>query len=155
VVAVKQQRFVVGVDGSAGGRAALRWAVAQAAEHDGDSIHAIAAWHQQPATPGAAVRPHETQKSLLTEMLIEEIDALPANKRERVEITTAVTEGAAGNVLAEASRDADVLVLGTHGHGKAWHRMFGWTSDQCVRKVTCPVVIVPIAPDLDEMDESA
>jgi nucleotide-binding universal stress UspA family protein len=147
VVAVKQQRLVVGFDGSPGGRAALRWAVAQAAEREGDSIHAIAAWRQQPATPSPAVRPIETQKNRLSEMLTEEIGALPADERSRVKITTAVTEGAAGDVLADASRDADLLVLGTHGHGKAWHMMFGWTSDQCVRKVRCPVVIVPIPPD--------
>ena len=53
---MKQQRLVVGMDGSKGARAALRWAVASTADQGGDSIRAIATWQRQPA--GASPSKH-------------------------------------------------------------------------------------------------
>jgi nucleotide-binding universal stress UspA family protein len=140
---MKQQRFVVGVDGSASGRAALRWASAHAAEHDGDTVHAITAWRPDASPTTSSARPAKAQKTKLEAMLAAEIAALPEDERSRVEITTEVAQGAPGEVLVDACIDADMLVLGTHGHGKTWHMMFGWTSEECVRKVSCPVVIIP------------
>jgi nucleotide-binding universal stress UspA family protein len=137
---VKNQRFVVGVDGSAAGRAALRWAVAQAADHDGGSIHVVAAWRREAPSPGASKA--ASPKDRLTEMLAAEVAAIGVDGHAGTEISTAVVEGSPADVLAEASRDADMLVLGKHGHGKAWHMLVGWTSEECARRVDCPVVIV-------------
>jgi len=137
---VKHQRLVVGVDGSKAARAALRWAVAST-DGDGDSIHAIAAWQRgQPA--GRSSESNEPPQKRLAAMLASEIAAIPADDRSRVTITTSVSEGDAGDVLAEAALEADLLVLGRQGHGKAWYMLFGSTSAEVARKVDCPVVIV-------------
>ncbi len=138
---MKHQRLVVGMDGSKGARAALRWAVASTADQDGDSVHAIAAWDRLSAAASAS-KHDDAPKDRLAEMLAAEIEAIPADQRSHVKITTAVSEGSPGDVLAEACQDADLLVLGRKGHGKAWYMLFGSMSEECVRKVDCPVVIV-------------
>ena len=138
------QRYVVGMDGSAGARAALRWAVTQAAGHDGDSIHAIAAWRRDPSSGGSSSA--KTHKQRLNTMLATEVDALPADERSHTTISTEVAEGPTEEILVEACEDNDILVLGRHGHGKAWHILMGWTTEACVRKVACPVVIIPPEP---------
>jgi nucleotide-binding universal stress UspA family protein len=131
---VNHKRLVVGVNGSKSSRAALRWAVANATDGDGDSIVAIAAWERSGN--------NATSKSKVKEMLAAEIEAIPADERSKVTITTEVSEGTPEEVLVEACEDADMLVLGRQGHGKAWTMMFGSTSAECIRKVECPVVIV-------------
>ncbi len=136
----KAQRFVVGMDGSAGARAALLWAAEQASENEEHSIVAVAAWRREsPPSGGPATG---KPKDKLKEMLATEIAKIP-DERVRTSVTTAVVEGSPADVLVEASEEADVLVLGRHGHGKAWHMVVGWTSEECARKVNCPVVIVP------------
>jgi nucleotide-binding universal stress UspA family protein len=53
-------------------------------------------------------------------------------------------EGRAGDVLSTVARDADILVLGSHGHSRVWHTVLGSVSEECVRKAACPVVVVPV-----------
>jgi nucleotide-binding universal stress UspA family protein len=133
---VDHKRLVVGVNGSKSARAALHWAVASASEGEDVSVHAVAAWE--------ATQPNKS-RSKVAEMLAREIGVLPETDRARVDITTEVTQGLPSEVLSEASQDADMLVLGRQGHGKAWYMMFGSTSEECARKADCPVVIVPLS----------
>lgn len=47
-------------------------------------------------------------------------------------------------VLGEASRiDADLIVLGSHGHGALYRSLVGSVSEGVLRGATCPVLIVP------------
>jgi nucleotide-binding universal stress UspA family protein len=143
---VKQQRLVVGVDGSKGARAALRWAVASAADQDGDSILAVAAWQREPTAGTSSHGKKNERAEKVAAMLAAEVAAIPADQVSGTKITTSVSEGQPGDVLADACQDADLLVLGRQGHGKAWQMIFGSTSEECVRKVDCPVVIVTPPP---------
>jgi len=62
-----------------------------------------------------------------------------------LEVSTIVFHGRPVDVIVrEAERlDPELVVLGSHGHG-AWHRFLGGSVRQGVlRKVTCPVLIVP------------
>jgi nucleotide-binding universal stress UspA family protein len=56
---------------------------------------------------------------------------------------------AVDKILDTASRiHADVIVLGTHGHGRLFHTMFGSVRESLLRDAPCPVVVVPShAPD--------
>jgi nucleotide-binding universal stress UspA family protein len=139
---VSTQRIVVGVDGTPAARAALRWAVDEATRRD-RSVHAVAAWRAD-RVMGAAAGPM-SEYHRLGAMLDAEIAALPPAERADVEITTIVLEGPAADVLADQCGGADMLVLGSRRHSLVWHMVYGWTSERCVRKVGCPVVIVPVA----------
>jgi nucleotide-binding universal stress UspA family protein len=45
--------------------------------------------------------------------------------------------------LIEASRDANLLVVGSSGGGGFARLMMGSVSDQVMRRAYCPVVVVP------------
>jgi nucleotide-binding universal stress UspA family protein len=53
-----------------------------------------------------------------------------------------VVEGNAARVLLDATREADLLVLGTRGYGGFTEALLGSVSQHCVHRATCPVVIV-------------
>ncbi|MFC7481649.1 universal stress protein [Luedemannella flava] len=53
-------------------------------------------------------------------------------------------EGRPARVLTKAAADADLLVVGSHGHNRLFRAVLGSVSEECVRAATCPVVVVPI-----------
>jgi nucleotide-binding universal stress UspA family protein len=55
-----------------------------------------------------------------------------------------VVFGTATEVLLDSARDADLLVLGSHGHGRVFHAVLGSVAEACVRGGVCPVVVVPV-----------
>jgi nucleotide-binding universal stress UspA family protein len=140
-------RIVVGVDGSEGGRRALRWAIREAAARGG-TVQAVIAWRLDlyDLPPYAAVHPDdERQRCEL--VLSHEIESVPAFERAEVSVAATVAEGRAPDVLSAAARSADLLVLGSHGHGRMRHTVLGSVSEECVRKATCPVVVIPVDQD--------
>jgi nucleotide-binding universal stress UspA family protein len=65
-------------------------------------------------------------------------------RRDRVNVTT---RSIAGNIpriiLNEAERiNADLIVLGSHGHGNLYHALLGGVGQKVKRKATCPVMLV-------------
>lgn len=51
-------------------------------------------------------------------------------------------EGPPAKALLEASKDADLLVVGSRGHGGVSGFLLGSVSQQCARHANCPVAIV-------------
>lgn len=141
-----QRVIVVGVDGTEGSRLALRWALQEAA-YRGDTVHTVATWHWEGfdesalETSGPQVA-HDISQTRLDEevakTLAEWTDAPPP-------VTSEVVEGAPAEVLVAASADADMLVLGSHGHSKLRHRAVGSTSAHIIENARCPVVVVPLS----------
>ena len=62
---------------------------------------------------------------------------------EGVSVTPIVQQGPPAQVLINAAADADLLVVGSRGHGGFTGLMLGSVSQQCAQGSTCPVVIVP------------
>ncbi|MFC5905868.1 universal stress protein [Streptacidiphilus monticola] len=140
----KQQtsRIVVGVDGSASAQDALRWALAQA-RLSGATVDAVASW-EQPIAYGVGYYvplPEGELAAVTAKMLAERVqqaqdDALP------VEVHQQVVEGHPARVLIEAARGADLLVLGSRGHGGFAGALLGSVGQHCAQHAPCPVVIV-------------
>jgi len=135
-------RIVVGVDGSDGGRRALRWAIQEAAARGG-TVQAINAWRWDSfdLPPHAATHPDQ-ERVRAEETLVREIESI--GDRACVSIASEAVEGRAADVLTAAARDADLLALGSHGHSWARHAVLGSVSEECVRKATCPIVVLPV-----------
>ncbi len=62
-----------------------------------------------------------------------------------IDAKTLVVQGAAVEViLDEASKlKADLIVVGSHGHGAVYHLLVGSVSEGVLHRSTCPVLIVP------------
>jgi nucleotide-binding universal stress UspA family protein len=71
-----------------------------------------------------------------------------------VTIASEPTEGAPVRVLTRAAEQADLLVLGSHGHGRVFHAVVGSVADECIRAAACPVLIVPV-PHAERVGASA
>lgn len=136
--------IIVGVDGSEGGRLALRWAL-QEARYRGSTVTAIATWHWEAfdesllQTTGPQVAHDHTAAQLESD-----IEAVIADCPENPPVIREVVEGWPAEVLPEAAERAELLVLGSHGHSRLRHAALGSVSEACVQRAACPVVIVPL-----------
>jgi nucleotide-binding universal stress UspA family protein len=81
--------------------------------------------------------PEADARSLLEEM-VSKVQASHPN----VDIRTTVIEGHPAPVLIEASRSAELLVVGSRGHGEFTGMLLGSVSEHCVTNAHCPVVVV-------------
>jgi nucleotide-binding universal stress UspA family protein len=140
--------IVVGVDGSERGQAALRFALDEARVR-GARVRAICAWEVVPTADvpfgsGLAVADLADERALAergAQALLEQLDDQTGSAG--VEVAGEVLEGPAGAVLVDASRDADLLVVGSRGHGAVMGLLLGSVSQHCVQHAHCPVVVVP------------
>jgi nucleotide-binding universal stress UspA family protein len=141
-------RIVVGVDGSALAEAALRWAIDQAGL-TGASVEAVMAW-KHPAAGGGfmagsmagSVAIYEADFASLAEKAMAETISKVADVASTVPLRSAVVAGEAAEVLLDAARDADLLVIGSDGHGEFVGGMLGSVSQHCVHHSRCPVVVI-------------
>ncbi|MBP0448395.1 universal stress protein [Kitasatospora sp. RG8] len=133
-------RIVVGIDGSAPSKAALRWAVGQAGL-TGARVHAVAAW-EYPSLYGwfAPMTDDGFERSALR-TLTAEVNEVVGRDRP-VEIRESLVLGHAAEVPLGAAEGADLLVLGSRGRGSFTRTLLGSVSARCAVHGVCPVVIV-------------
>jgi nucleotide-binding universal stress UspA family protein len=142
--------IVVGVDGSDASRAALAWALAEARLR-GSAVRAVHAW-QIPAmgsgeAPWAMIPPGsyvdvaaDDIEKAAHEALDREIDDANA---VGVTVERYVEEGPPADVIVEASKDAELIVVGTRGRGAIATLVLGSTSQHVIHHAERPVVVVP------------
>ena len=138
--------IVVGVDGSDRSRAALLWAYNEAAHHAA-AITVVSTWHLPalPMTPPYGSAPPEgyvgqPQRDALDmlEKFVAELDA----RTPAVDVRTLVERGNPAEVLIERSKEADLVVVGSRGHGGFAGMLLGSVSQHLVAHSDCPVVVV-------------
>ncbi|RZU54599.1 nucleotide-binding universal stress UspA family protein [Krasilnikovia cinnamomea] len=136
--------IVVGVDGSVGSRRALEWAAREAAARGG-AVQAVIAWSWDGIEygPMTATGPEE-EAQRAAELLDREVKALADRRGTAQPVAAEVIEGRPADVLSAAASAADLLVLGSHGHSRVRHTVLGSVSEECIRKATCPVVVIPV-----------
>jgi nucleotide-binding universal stress UspA family protein len=134
-------QIVVGVDGSVPSMAALRWALRQA-HLTGAVVEAVTAW-EFPVVYGypAPVLDGVNFEELATNVVKDAIaEATPHAEVGRVYYK--VVEGNAASALLKESAGADLLVVGSRGHGGFAEALLGSTGQHCVHHATCPVVVI-------------
>jgi nucleotide-binding universal stress UspA family protein len=138
-------RIVVGVDDSPSSRAALRWAVRQAVLTHG-TVEAIMAWQIPMVAQGYTWAPiyvdeasgfEEDARKALDAVIGEEVE--PAD-RQRVSVR--VVRGHPAEVLVDAAAKADLLVIGSRGHGTFADAVLGSVGRYCAHHAPCPVLIM-------------
>jgi nucleotide-binding universal stress UspA family protein len=141
------KRIVVGVDGSAGAAAALRFALDEARLR-GSSLRVVSAWHIPAGAyeSGYVTVPVDRTeferygRSVLDQSLV---DAGLDGDGAGVEVTKVLREGHAADVLVAEAKDADLLVVGSRGLGGFRGLLLGSVDHHCAHYAGCPVVIVP------------
>jgi nucleotide-binding universal stress UspA family protein len=135
-------RIVVGVDGSDSSQEALKWAARQALL-TGAVVEAVTAW-QMPTSYGypLAVAPLSTPSEIAQRILNNALDQAAQPPGAQAEMIAKVVEGNAAQVLIDEARGADLLVVGSRGHGGFAEALLGSTGQHCVHHATCPVVVV-------------
>ena len=137
-------RVVVGVDGSPGSRAALRWAL-RYVEKCGGRVTAVMAWRQPLLTESAPVLPavpDEASKALAERELRKTVDETKSLLATSVAVVCDSVRGHAARALLDSARSADLLVVGSRGHGGFVGALLGSVSQHCVSHANCPVVVV-------------
>jgi len=137
-----EHRIVVGVDGSDPSKAALAWAIRQGTL-TGATVEAVIAW-ELPVNYGtpAPLMPPRTDVEEAAREVIALAVADVSSPDQQVTIRCKVVEGNAPRVLLDASAEADLLVVGSRGHGGFVEALLGSVGQHCVHHATCPVVVI-------------
>jgi nucleotide-binding universal stress UspA family protein len=135
--------IVVGVDGSACSRLALRWAADEAIVH-GSPLRIVTAW-ELPATmilplPTSATHSAKDVETTAIEQLVAVVDEELPDRPPKTSLD--VRGGPAAQELVRAAKDAALLVVGARGRGGFPGARLGSVSDQCVHHASCPVVVI-------------
>lgn len=138
-------RVVVGVDGSDYGARALRWAIDEARRRSAE-LQVVHAWHYPyigvdiagfTATPSVLEGAEKAARQVLDDA------ALVASHAGIGNVERSLVSGSAASALIEAAKGADLLVVGSRGHGGFVGLLLGSVSQQVAHHAPCPVVIVP------------
>lgn len=141
---------VVGVDDSAAARAALEYAIAEAA-HRGARVRAVSVF--DPAEHWLAPRAGSTLTIAQATDMIE--DRLRGVVKEIVAVRPALAAvpvgavallGRPARVLVEQAARADLLVVGHRGRGAFTSALLGSVSLHCVLHARCTVTVVRSGP---------
>ena len=125
---------------------ALEWAYHEAAHH-GAAITVIAVFGlpSLPMSPPYGSVPPEGYESQPRKGALDLLDQLTSPleaKTPAVDIRTVVEEGNPAKVLIERSKEADLLVVGSRGHGGFAGMLLGSVSHHLVAHADCPVVVI-------------
>lgn len=148
-------RVVVGLDSSAGARAALRFGLSEARRRNLplDVVTAFVSPERLGATLGIpivadlATVAGDAQAS--ARAVVDEVVAAEHVDRPREglpDITVRAVAGDPGPVLTAAASDAELLVLGHAGRGAVTSVVLGSVGWWCLRHLRCPLTIVPAHP---------
>jgi len=138
---------VVGVDGSEQSRRALQWALPYASLI-GAGVEAI----MTVAPTDDAAETHATERAAADE-LAAFVDEVTASVDGSPPVSYEVVAGDPAVVLVNASRDAELVVLGSHGMSKISNPALGSVSTACIRMGSCPVLVIPAGRPESSDDE--
>jgi nucleotide-binding universal stress UspA family protein len=131
--------IVVGVDGSAGSRRALEWAL-QEGRIRSAGVRVLIAWtYLDQPTGDFDARYGESDVRALLDQVLDEV----GSDRTDVELERVVVCDLPARALLDAARGADLLVVGSRGVGGFKGLLLGSVSQQVVQHAPCPVVVVP------------
>jgi nucleotide-binding universal stress UspA family protein len=136
----------VGFDDSPSSRFAAHWS-RDLARAVGASLRLIAV-HLGVAFGGTAATGAFGTRSVNAELrhdLSAKAEQEAADLARNGEVQAEVLEGAPPQVLADRSRELDLLVLGSRGYGPVKSVLLGSVSSEVIRAAECPVVVVPRA----------
>jgi len=138
----RENVIVCGIDGSPAGQRALDWALDEARRRQ-CRLRAVSVWSWDGLETGSAMRNPGEAREHAEQVLDRCLNAATNPLSETPEIERVVAEGRPSEQLCTAALDAELLVLGSHGHGAIHDVLVGSTSQHVIRHAPCPVVVLP------------
>jgi nucleotide-binding universal stress UspA family protein len=139
--------IIVGIDGSNHSIRALEWAANQAAVQNAPltvlTVHLVlqSGWTGNPITFPEDSEELEKERQAAEEMTLKVTSQL--GEARPASVTVRAVNGFPSQELIQASREADLLVVGSRGAGGFARLLAGSVSSQVVHHAHCPVVVVP------------
>ena len=141
---------LLGVDGSPVSEAAIEFGY-QAAADRGVPLVAVHTWQETFAAPALTSLMYRSEDQLDEQQLLAQRLAGWAEKYPDVEVSRIVEHGSAVRRLIELTRRAQLVVVGSRGHGELAGLVLGSVSNALVHEAGCPVAIV--RPTTEEQAE--
>lgn len=137
------EQIIVGVDGSQQSHRALQWAAEEARQRQA-ALQVVMTWRTPVVAGYAYVGPafdpsvfeRDARKTL--DELVDGVDMTGIPQVDRI-----LTLGDAAVTLLTASKDADLLIVGSRGLGGFAGLLLGSVSHHLAHHATCPLVIIP------------
>lgn len=133
------EKYIIGVDGSRHSRAALDWGLARAAQ-SGASVELVYIADDSFLSESVAFL-SEAQEAAEKMLATEQAYALESGFEGSITGTAIVGHPIAE--LEEASKHADLMILGAHAGGKFAGSFFGTRAVKIAAVSHCPVAVVP------------
>jgi nucleotide-binding universal stress UspA family protein len=133
-------RIVVGIDGSAASKEALLWAARQA-ELTHSSLEIVTTWDWPPSYGWAIPFPDGFDPEKGVHAMVEKAASDAQAQHPAIVIATRSLQGHPAPILVEASKGADLLVVGSRGHGEFVGMLIGSVGEYCATNAHCPVLI--------------
>ncbi|MEV3908297.1 MULTISPECIES: universal stress protein [Streptomyces] len=131
--------ITAGIDGTEESLAALDWAAREAVRRD-VALRVVHAWRFQPYE-GIDAGDRDTQEGWARDAVGEAVRTV-TGRHTGLDVSTEVVEGGSVDVLVAAAADAELLVLGSRGHGPVVGFLLGSVGQQVIAEAARPVVLV-------------
>ena len=133
-------RIVAGIDGSPSSLDALAWAARQAAL-TGSRLVVVTSWDVPTSAGWSVPVPDDFDPKADVQAGLDAAVATVRALHPDLEIESEVVGGHPAPLLVEASKGADLLVVGSRGHGAFVGMLLGSVSEYCATHAHCPVVV--------------
>jgi nucleotide-binding universal stress UspA family protein len=149
--ATTRSRIVVGIDGSEGSRAALVWALTEAARRGSELVAVSAfpvdfywtdAYLLDPHRIDAVRADTETRARTMVDEVRRDPAVICLPGAAGLPVRTVVVGGAPAEHLVQSADDAGLLVVGSRGRSGVRSTLLGSVALHCVTHARCPVVVV-------------
>ncbi|MEU0211817.1 universal stress protein [Streptomyces canus] len=131
--------ITAGIDGTEESLAALGWAAREAVRRD-VALRVVHSWRFQPYE-GIDAGDRDTQEGWARDAVGEAVRTV-TGRHTGLDVSTEVVEGGSVDVLVDAAADAELLVLGSRGHGPVVGFLLGSVGQQVIAEAARPVVLV-------------
>lgn len=132
--------ITAGIDGTEESLAALNWAAREAVRR-GLPLRAVHAWRFETGGDGVDAGDRATQEQWVRDAVGEAARTV-RDRHPELTLTTDVLEGDAVDTLTAVAADAEMLVLGSRGHGRIMGFLVGSVGQQVIVDAPRPVVFV-------------
>jgi nucleotide-binding universal stress UspA family protein len=133
-------RIVAAVDGSPASLDALDWAARQAVSTN-STLEVIMTWNWPTNYGWTMAFPTGYDPEESVTKALEGAETTLQGKYPDLEVSGRVMQGHPAPILVDASKGADLLVVGSRGHGEFVGMLIGSVSEYCATHAHCPVLV--------------